>query len=156
MQAQIVEKEQRLRPLHDEVVDVHRHAVDADGIVDLQIRRELDLGAHAIRTGHENRISIIAFEELFVEVQPKHPRERPMLADHAWPMRPFEHGLNHAHHTITGIDINARFGVRQAFFRSTRYDGHTFSVAACEGESKLSCSRPSHGMPAIITNATVD
>src|SRR3712207_5058205 len=53
---EIVEEEQGFRPLHDEVVDAHRHEVDADRAVLPALDRDLQLGADAIGGGDEDRI----------------------------------------------------------------------------------------------------
>ncbi len=44
----IVEEEQRLGALHDDVVDAHRHQVDADRVGDARLDGDLELGADAV------------------------------------------------------------------------------------------------------------
>ena len=44
----IVEEEQRLRALHHDVVDAHRHQVLADRVEALGLDGELELGADAV------------------------------------------------------------------------------------------------------------
>ena len=52
----IIEEEQGLCPLHHDVVDRHRHEVDAHRVMDPRFDGDLELGAHAIRAGHQKRI----------------------------------------------------------------------------------------------------
>ena len=53
---EIVEEEQRLRALHDQVVDAHGNQIDADGIVPVVIDRQLQLGADAIVRGDQQGV----------------------------------------------------------------------------------------------------
>ena len=52
----VVEEEQRLGALDDDVVDAHRHEVDADGVGDARLDGDLELGAHAVGAGDEDGI----------------------------------------------------------------------------------------------------
>ncbi len=52
---EIVEEEQRLGALHDEIVDAHRHEVDADAVMDAGVDGDLELGADAIIGGDQQR-----------------------------------------------------------------------------------------------------
>ena len=72
---EVIQEEQRLGTLNDQVVDVHRHAVDADGVVDAQLGRELDLGADAVGARHENRVAVVLPEQLLVVIEAEHARE---------------------------------------------------------------------------------
>ena len=49
----IVEKEQRLRALHDQVVDAHRDQVDADALMPVVLDRELELGPDPVVRRHQ-------------------------------------------------------------------------------------------------------
>ena len=53
---EIVEEEQRLGALHDQVVDAHRHQVDADRVVQAGLDGELQLGADAVGGGDQDRV----------------------------------------------------------------------------------------------------
>jgi hypothetical protein len=55
---EIVQEEQGLRPLADQVIDAHRHQVDAQARHLPGLHRDLQLGAHAIGCGHQDRIGI--------------------------------------------------------------------------------------------------
>ena len=52
---EVVEEEQRLRALHDEIVDAHGDEVDADGVVDAALDGDHQLGADAVVGGDEDR-----------------------------------------------------------------------------------------------------
>ncbi len=45
---EVVEEEQRFGALHHDVVDAHRHQIDADRVVDAGFDRDLELGADAV------------------------------------------------------------------------------------------------------------
>jgi len=53
----VIEEEEGFGALHDEVVDAHGHEVDADGVVPAGRDGDLELGAHAIGRGDEDRIA---------------------------------------------------------------------------------------------------
>jgi len=52
----VVEEEQRFGALDDEIVDAHRHQVDADRVVDAGVDCDLELGADAIIGRHQQRV----------------------------------------------------------------------------------------------------
>ncbi len=52
----VVEEEQRLGALHDDVVDAHRHQVDADRVGHGGLDRDLELGADAVGAGDQDRV----------------------------------------------------------------------------------------------------
>ncbi|OIQ79779.1 hypothetical protein GALL_384690 [mine drainage metagenome] len=53
---EVVEKEQGFCALHQDIVDAHRHQVDADRVVLVELERQLELGADAVGTGYHDRI----------------------------------------------------------------------------------------------------
>ena len=53
---EVVQEEQRLCALHHEIVDAHRHQVDADRVMDAGLNGDLQLGADAIGAGDQHRI----------------------------------------------------------------------------------------------------
>ena len=59
---EVVEEEQRLRPADDEVVDVHGHQVDADGVVASGEKSELQLRAHAVGARHQQGFAVTGGE----------------------------------------------------------------------------------------------
>ena len=52
---EIVEEEQRFGALHQDVVHAHGHQVDADGVVAVQFKCQLEFGAHAVGAGYQHR-----------------------------------------------------------------------------------------------------
>ena len=52
----IIKEYERLGTRTDDVVDAHRHAVDADRVVQAGEESNLQLGANTVGTAHENRI----------------------------------------------------------------------------------------------------
>src|SRR5258708_5336777 len=54
---EIVEKEERFRALREDVVDAHRHEVDADRVVHPELERELQLGSDAVGARHQHRFA---------------------------------------------------------------------------------------------------
>ena len=53
----VVEEEQRLGALDHDVVDAHRHQVDADRVGNAGLDRDLELGADAVGARHQDRIA---------------------------------------------------------------------------------------------------
>ncbi len=53
---EIVQEEKRLGALHDEIIDRHRHQVDADAVMQAGLDRDLELGADAIGGRDQHRI----------------------------------------------------------------------------------------------------
>ena len=54
---EVVEEEERLRPLHEDVVDAVIDEIDADGVVDAAHERDPQLGADAVGARDEHRIA---------------------------------------------------------------------------------------------------
>ena len=52
---EIVQEEQRFGALHDEIVDRHRHQIDADAVMQAGLDRDLELGADAIGGRDQHR-----------------------------------------------------------------------------------------------------
>ena len=73
----VIEKEQRPRRVADDVVDAHRNAVDADGVVTPGLEREHQLGADAVRARDQHRRAHLAGA-----VQPDQRAEAADAADH--------------------------------------------------------------------------
>src|ERR1043166_7209025 len=55
---EVIEKQQRLRALHQDVIHAHRNQVDADGVVPVQLKGKLELGADAVSSGNQPRLAI--------------------------------------------------------------------------------------------------
>ncbi len=107
---EIVEEEKRLRALHDEIVDAHRHEVDADRLMIIGVDRDLQLGADAVIGGDENRIG----EAGGLEVE--QAAEAADFAVGAGAARGAHGRLDLLHQKIAGIDIDACVAIGQAVF----------------------------------------
>ena len=53
---EVVQKEQRFSALHHQIVDAHRHQIDADRVVDAGLDRNLQLRPDPIGAGHQDRV----------------------------------------------------------------------------------------------------
>ena len=60
---EVIEEEKRLGAEREDVVDAHRDEIDADGVVAVELERELELGADAVGAGDQHRLAI-AFGQL--------------------------------------------------------------------------------------------
>ena len=54
---EIVEEVERFGGARDDVIDAHRHQVDANGIIARHHRRQFELGADAIGRRHQHRVA---------------------------------------------------------------------------------------------------
>ena len=54
----VIEEEQRLSALYHQIVDAHRHQIDANRVVTFQIHRQTQLGADAVRPGDQHRLAV--------------------------------------------------------------------------------------------------
>ena len=107
---EIVEEEQRLGALNDDVIDAHRHQVDAHRVVAPGIDGEPQLGADPVGSRHQHRFSVA------VE---RHLDQRAEAADAAQHLAP--HGAAHAgldplDQFLARIDVDA--GVAIGYGRS--------------------------------------
>ena len=55
---EVVEEEEGLRALDDDVVHAHGHEVDADRVVSVREEGDLELGAHAVGAGDQDRVLV--------------------------------------------------------------------------------------------------
>ena len=106
----IIQKEQRLGALHHEVVDRHRHQVDADAAMQAGLDRDLDLGADAIGGGDQNRV--LEARRLQIE-QPAKPADFGVGAGAGGGAN---HRLDQIDQAIARIDIDARIRVSEPVF----------------------------------------
>ena len=110
---EVVEEEQRLGPLHHEVVDRHRDEIDADGIVTRCLDRDLDLGADAVGCGDKNRIGEAGCLEI------EQAAEAADLGFCAGSCGSAHQRLDQFHHAVAGIDIDAGGRVARLFHGPT-------------------------------------
>ena len=105
---EIVEEQQRLGALHDEVVDAHRHQVDADRGVLSALDGDLQLGADAVGGRDQNRVAEtgrLQVEERAEAAEPAHD---------ARPQRRRRGRLDALHQAVAGVDVDARVAIGQA------------------------------------------
>ena len=107
---EIVEEEQRFGALHHEVVDRHRHQVDADAAMQAGLDRDLDLGADAVGRRHQDRI--LEARRLEVE-QPAEPADFGVRAGAGGGA---DHRLDEIDQAVARIDIDARIRVSEPVF----------------------------------------
>ena len=77
----VVEEEKRFSAGAEGVVDAHRDEVDADGMVNAGVHGHLELRAHAVGAGDEQRIFVAPAEES-LEVELEERREAALGAHH--------------------------------------------------------------------------
>ena len=97
---EIVEEEERLGPLHDEVVDAHGDEIDADRIVDAGVDGDLEFGADAVICRDEDGIGKAR------GLQVEQAAEAADLAIGARSPRRAHHRLDLFHQRIAGIDVD--------------------------------------------------
>jgi hypothetical protein len=107
---EIVQKEQRLGALHHEIVDRHRHQVDADAAMQAGLDRDLDLGADAV--GGRDQHRVLEAGGLEIE-QPAEPADFGVGAGAGGGAN---HRLDEIDQTVAGIDIDARIRVSEPVF----------------------------------------
>ena len=106
----IVEEEQRFRALHHEVVDRHRHQVDADAAMQAGLDGDLDLGADAVGRRHQHRV----LETRRLEVE--QAAESADFGVRARPGGGADHRLDEIDQAVARIDIDARIRVSEPVF----------------------------------------
>jgi hypothetical protein len=104
---EVVEEEQRLGALHHEVIDRHRHEIDADPGMQPGLDRDLHLGPDAIGGGDQHRV----LEARRLEVE--QAAEAADLGIRAGTRGRAHHGLDQIDQTVSGIDIDARICISE-------------------------------------------
>ena len=107
---EVVQEEQRLGALHHQIVDRHRHEVDADAVMDAGLDRDLDLGADAVGRRHQNRVGKAGGLEV------EQPAETADFGIGARACRGADQRLDHVDQAIARIDIDTRIRVSQPVF----------------------------------------
>ena len=105
----IIQKEQRFRTQHQDIVDTHGDKVDADGVMSAQLDREFEFCADAVRARYQQR--------LFVAVQRKfeQPAKSAEAAGYTGPVRARDTALDAFDQGVAGIDINTGIPITQWF-----------------------------------------
>ena len=98
---EVIEKKQRRRALHEDVVDAVIDEIDANGVVPIGHERHLQLGADAVGARHQNRIAPSG------GIEPEQPAERADLGQHAGRECRLRQPLDAAHRLVAGVDVDA-------------------------------------------------
>ena len=105
-QGHIIQENQGFGPLGENVVDAHGHGIDADAVVPVHCERNLELGAHAVGTAHQDRFLHIQGGEV------KHAAKRANVAHRARAGGGSYVLLDAPHHLISGFQVHAGGFVR--------------------------------------------
>jgi len=101
----VVEEEQRPRPLDQDVVHAVGHQVVAHRVVDAGLKRDLQLRAHAVGARHQHRLPLGA------RIQPEEPAEEAELAQHLRIERGAHQLPDPPLGLVAGVDVHAGRGV---------------------------------------------
>ena len=103
----VVEKEERFRAGHQQVVDAHRHEVLADVVVALVVDGEPELRAHAVGAGGQHRFAVAGRQggERGEAAEARKLLRAPRTGN-AW--------RDAAHEFVAGVDVHAGVAVGQA------------------------------------------
>ena len=98
---EIVEKKERLRALHEDVVDAVVDEIDADRSMDAGLKRDSEFGADAIRTGDENGIVHLC------RVEAEQSAEGSNLGENAGGERAARQRADPPHDLVASLDVDA-------------------------------------------------
>jgi hypothetical protein len=107
--AKVIEKKERLRSQHGDVIDTMIDQVLANGVVTIHREGDLEFGAHAIDAGYQYRLPELP------RVQGKEPAESTHSPEHFPSMRGGTQVRQGGLDPVTKVDIYARAGVRFPF-----------------------------------------
>ena len=108
---EIIEEEQRVRALHHQVVDAHRHEVDAHRVMQPGLDRDTQFGADAIRGRNQDRIVKSGgpqVEQGAKSAQPAHDTRAPRGAGER---------LDRLHQGIARVDVHPSGAIGQVLVR---------------------------------------
>ena len=127
MNRQVVQKKQRLSPLNQHIVDVHRNQINPYGIKLFYSAGELNFAAHPIGAGHEDRTFVIFLEKFFVVIKPEHPRKAALKVHNSWPKCAGNTGIDLTNHLVVGIDTYAGLFVTDVFTHLSGVNHQTYA-----------------------------
>src|SRR5439155_476307 len=104
----VVEEEQRFSPASENVVDAHRHEIDAHRVVPLPLEGELELGADAVGSRHEHRVTVF-LRDLAQRA------ETADAGEHLGPQRAPGERLDRLDQRVAGLDVDAGVAVGKSF-----------------------------------------
>ena len=130
---QVVEKEQRPRALHEDVVDAVIDEVGADRVVHAGHERDLELGADAVGAGDEHRVRRRPVER-------EQPAERSDARQHAGRVGAARERLDAPHGFVAGVDVDARLAVVDLRHQNSSFSNQRFGHPA---PRRVRSARPS-------------
>ncbi len=104
----VIQKEQRLGPLHDKVIHRHGHQINANPVVQARFNGHAQFGANPVIGGHQNRVLVAAGLEV---KQPAKPAKRRISA---LAPRCLGQGLDRLNQGVSSTYIHARVGIGDA------------------------------------------
>ena len=130
--AEVIEEEQRLRAQHGDVVHAMVDEVRADGVVPVHGKGELELGAHAVHAGDEDRLAV------FFDVEREQAAEAADLAEHLAAVGGGEQLRQRGFDLVAQINVHAGGGVSFLFHAAEIKPGNgrageKISMASCWG-----------------------
>ncbi len=123
---EVIEEEQRLGALHQHIVDAHADQVDADLRVPAQRLRQLELGADAVGTGHQNRFAVPTREV-------EQGAETAKATHHLRSEGALDQRLDALDEGVAGIDIDPGIAVGQGRWRAHGGDCGSLRDGHCTG-----------------------
>ena len=105
---EVIEEEERFGALHEDVVHAHRHQIDADGAVPAEHEGELELGAYAIGSGHQDRLLVLRGDRA-------QRAEAAKARQHFGAQGTLREGLDGLDERVAGVDVHAGVTVREGF-----------------------------------------
>ena len=113
---EVVEEEERLRPLHEDVVDTHGDGVLPHRIVLVEHEGKAELRAHAVRTRDEHRLLVLG------RLQCEEAAEAAEIAEDFGAVRRAHAVLDELDRFISRVDIDARIAIGKFRFHSAPPD----------------------------------
>ena len=114
MQTQVVQEKEWLGSLYDQVIDIHGNTVDAKRVIGLKFCRQLDFRTNPVSACCKDRVTVVALEQLLIEVEPKEACKSTHGSHDTWAMGAFQCGLHHGDSSISGVNIYARFRIGES------------------------------------------
>ena len=141
----VVEEEERHGTLHEDVVDAVVHEVVPDRVVPLRLDRHLDLGTHAIGTGHEQGAARLG-GHLEHSAKAAEPTAR------AYRERRLDQAADALLGCMRGVEVHPCLGVPQRF----RSIGHVSSDLSNDTSSWNSATRSRISARVISSNRAME
>ena len=123
--SEVVHEKHGRGALHSDVINAMINQVGADSVVHVHFKGELQLGAHAIHAGNQNRIEILGL------VHRKQPAVAADLAEHTLGESFVREILDALLGAVSLVDVDASIGVGNRFGRLFR---HSFRLLTLCGE----------------------